>query len=40
MLKKADYVKSIDLADEKFVKNITLIKFFKRKILIGITKEY
>ena len=28
------YIKSIDLADEKFVKNITLIKFFKRKFLL------
>ena len=35
----SDNIKSIDLADEKFVKNITLIKFFKRKILIGFRKN-
>jgi hypothetical protein len=29
----------IHLADVKFVKNITLIKFFKRKILIGFRKN-
>jgi hypothetical protein len=33
-------VKSIDLADEKFVENITLIKFFKRKNSYWISKEY
>jgi hypothetical protein len=32
-------IKSIDLADEKFVKNITLIKFYKRKFLIGFRKN-
>ena len=35
----SDNIKSIDLADEKFVKNITQIKFFKRKILIGFRKN-
>jgi hypothetical protein len=30
----SDNIKSLDLADEKFVKNITLIKFFKRKFLL------
>jgi hypothetical protein len=35
----SDNIKSIELADEKFVKNITLIKFFKRKILIGFRKN-
>jgi hypothetical protein len=35
----SDNIKSIDLADEKCVKNITQIKFFKRKILIGFRKN-